>query len=218
MKTFIPTIDTDVPWPDPLPLRRLSQEEHHARFQKYLEAAANSVTFLVPYGLKMEATPDQLNMAASLAIAYAKDPMGTSKKVNTPQKITQMPPAAVREAHRILTTFGHNVVQDALQVRHMVTNKLIEESENPDPRVRLKALELLGKISDVGLFSDKTEVTVTHTTSDELREKLRDKLSRLVDVTPAGTPATEDASFEDAEIVDQDPVHILDTSLWDEET
>jgi len=41
-------------------------------------------------------------------------------------------------------------------------------------------LELLGKISDVGLFTDKTEVTITHRTTDELRESLRSKLSKLV--------------------------------------
>ena len=38
----------------------------------------------------------------------------------------------------------------------MVTNKLVLESENPDPRIRMRALELLGKISDVGLFSEKS--------------------------------------------------------------
>ena len=66
----------------------------------------------------------------------------------------------------------------------MVTNKLVEETENPDPRIRVKALELLGKMSDVGLFTERSEVTVTHQTSDELREKLKEKLLRLKDVTP----------------------------------
>jgi hypothetical protein len=38
----------------------------------------------------------------------------------------------------------------------------------------------LGKISDVGLFTEKTEVTITHRTTDELRESLRSKLAKLV--------------------------------------
>ncbi|MEK9896703.1 MAG: hypothetical protein VW518_09825, partial [Burkholderiaceae bacterium] len=84
-----------------------------------------------------------------------------------------MTPPALALTHKILTTFGHAVAQDAVQIRHMVTNKLIEESENPDPRVRIKALELLGKISDVGLFAEKSEVTITHRTTDELRDRLR---------------------------------------------
>jgi hypothetical protein len=44
----------------------------------------------------------------------------------------------------------------------------------------MKALELLGKISDVGLFAERTEVTVTHQTTDDLRETLRAKLGKLV--------------------------------------
>jgi hypothetical protein len=80
-----------------------------------------------------------------------------------------------------------------------VTNKLIEETENPDPRVRIRALELLGKISDVGLFTEKTEVTITHRTTDELRESLRSKLAKLVN------PADE---AEDAIIIDDDVIDV----------
>jgi hypothetical protein len=76
-----------------------------------------------------------------------------------------------------------------------VTNKLILESDNPDPKVRIRALELLGKISDVGLFSDRTEITITHQSTDELKQTLRDKLNKLrakmdvVDVTPIESKA-----------------------------
>jgi len=69
-------------------------------------------------------------------------------------------------------------------VRHLVMNKLVQETENPDPRIRIRALELLGKITDVGLFTERSEVTVTHQTTDDLREKLRQKLLKLKDVTP----------------------------------
>ena len=51
---------------------------------------------------------------------------------------------------------------------------------NPDPRVRIRALELLGKISDVGLFAEKSEVTITHQSTEELRNKLRSKLAKLI--------------------------------------
>jgi len=96
---------------------------------------------------------------------------------------------------RILKDFGHSIVKSAAQVRHMVTNKLIQETESDDARIRIRALELLGKISDVGLFSDKTEVTVTHQTTDDIRDRLRDKLTKLVE------PEEE---IEDAIIIDVD--------------
>ena len=65
-------------------------------------------------------------------------------------------------------------------MRHTVTNRLLEESQNPDPRIRIRALELLGKHSDVGLFTDRSEVTITHQSTDELKARLRAKLQRLI--------------------------------------
>ena len=90
----------------------------------------------------------------------------------------------------MLKRFSHRVVDDAADVRNFVTNKLILESDNPDPRIRIRALELLGKVGDVGLFTEKTEVTVTHQSTDELREQLREKLAKMVEV------------IDDAEYVD----------------
>ena len=83
-----------------------------------------------------------------------------------------------------------------MQIRHLVTNKLLLETDNPDPRVRIRALELLGKISDVGLFAEKSEVTVTHQSTDDLREKLRMKLTKLVN--------PEDAVVIDGKSIDVD--------------
>ena len=49
----------------------------------------------------------------------------------------------------------------------------------------IRALELLGKISDVGLFTERTEITVTHQSTDDLRTKLREKFNRLKEVEDA---------------------------------
>jgi endonuclease III len=151
------------------------------------------------HGLDVEPTSEDEEIAAKIILAYADDPSKTSKKVST-KRAAALPPAALIMTHNILTQFGHSVVESAVQVRHLVTNKLIEETENPDPRVRIRALELLGKISDVGLFTDKTEVTITHRTTDELRESLRSKLSKLVNLEED----VIDAEFVDPEAIDID--------------
>ena len=70
------------------------------------------------------------------------------------------------------------------------------ESENPDPRIRMRALELLGKISDVGLFSEKSEVTITHQSTDDLREKLKGKLEKLVAGEVVEAPVIVDVKEE----------------------
>jgi hypothetical protein len=56
----------------------------------------------------------------------------------------------------------------------------------------VKALELLGKVSDVGLFTEKQEITVTHQTTDDLRARLRRKLEKLT-----ALPAAEEADYVD---------------------
>jgi hypothetical protein len=94
------------------------------------------------------------------------------------------------------------VVESSLQLRNLVTNKLIIEADNPDARVRMRALELLGKFSDVGLFTEKSEVTITHQTTDDIKEKLRAKLNKLIEPEPE----VEDAIILDHDAIDVDTI------------
>ena len=49
----------------------------------------------------------------------------------------------------------------------------------------MRALELLGKITDVGLFSEKTEITIKHQSTEELEKRLYEKLEKVIDVEEA---------------------------------
>jgi hypothetical protein len=58
-----------------------------------------------------------------------------------------------------------------------------------DPKIEIKALELLGKHSDIGLFTERSEITVHHTTSKGLEDSIKERIKRLMnadvtDVTP----------------------------------
>tara|TARA_R110000787_G_scaffold146818_1_gene260553 strand:- start:1415 stop:1999 length:585 start_codon:yes stop_codon:yes gene_type:complete len=143
------------------------------------QAAKNTALELAEHGLELKPSKEDEDVAAKIALAYADDPEKTSQKA-TNNRIANLTPASLVLTGNILTEFGQSVVESAVSVRHLVTNKLILETENPDPRVRIRALELLGKISDVGLFSEKSEVTVTHQSTDDLKAKLRRKLEKLV--------------------------------------
>jgi hypothetical protein len=99
-------------------------------------------------------------------------------------------PPVVSHLSALLNEYDHSVVRSAAQLRTYITNKLLEETSNPDPRIRLKSLELLGKVSDVGLFTDKTEITMRHKPTEELEQLLRERLTKviegeIVDPTPA---------------------------------
>jgi len=143
------------------------------------QAAKTTALELAEHGLALKPNKEDEDVAAKIAMAYADDPEKTSKKV-TSKRLSSLTPASLVLTGNILTEFGASVVESAISIRHLVTNKLIIETENPDPRVRIRALELLGKISDVGLFAEKSEVTVTHQSTDDLKAKLRRKLEKLV--------------------------------------
>ena len=80
-------------------------------------------------------------------------------------------------------------------------NYLAAVDDTEHAKIRLRALELLGKISDVGLFAEKSEVTITHQSTDDLRANLRKKLEKLVkEVEPDLMPD----NVEEAEWVNVD--------------
>ena len=160
------------------------------------EVACKTAQKLSEHGLDLSPTGEDEDTAAKLALAYADNPEETSKKVTT-KKTATLTPASIVLTNNILQEFGHSVAESATQIRHLVTNKLLMESENADPRIRIRALELLGKISDVGLFAEKSEVTITHQSTEDLRDKLRGKLEKLVNPMDGAV----DAEYEDGEIV-----------------
>jgi hypothetical protein len=169
--------------------------------------AANSALFLAEHGLNIEPTKEDQDVAAKLATAYADNPENTSKKA-TPKRMANLTPASLVLTNSILTEFGQSVVESATQIRHLVTNKLLLETENNDAKIRIRALELLGKVSDVGLFAEKSEVTITHQSSDDLRAKLRGKLEKLVN-------PPED--IEEAVVIDAEPIDVEAELGTDEE-
>ena len=160
-----------------------------------VKAAANTAKELEDHGLDLEPNKEDKDVTARISAVYSGAPEGTSRKI-TNKKLSTLRPASLVLADNVLQEFGRSVVENSMQIRHLVTNKLLLETDNPDPRVRIRALELLGKISDVGLFAEKSEVTVTHQSTDDLREKLRMKLTKLVN--------PEDAVVIDGKSIDVD--------------
>ena len=147
--------------------------------RKRAEAACNTIAVLQEHGLEVGDPDDaERSTAAALSKSYAKDEEKTSTTV-THARTATLTPAVLIQTNAILKEFGQIVATHAAEIRHLVTNKLVLETENADPRIRLKALELLGKISDVGLFADRKEVTVTHHNSIDIKDKLREKLEKL---------------------------------------
>ena len=105
-------------------------------------------------------------------------------------------PTVAKKLSDLLTEYDRQVVGDAVQLRNYVTNKLLEASDSGKVSEKIKALELLGKISDVGLFSEKTEIHINQT-AGTLEHALKDKINRLMGVY--GDHVVE-ADFEEVDI------------------
>ena len=113
----------------------------------------------------------------------------------------------------ILSEYDKQVIDDTAQLRTYITNRLIEESKCGDTKHEIRALELLGKISDVGLFSEKTEINITHTT-DSLQHAIKDKIDRLMGMVGSNV---QDAEFEEVELEEVELEEIESEVAVDEE-
>lgn len=160
------TIEPDLSIPIPLDFIPLQD------FREKAEAACRTAEEI---GIDTTPTEQDKEVAAQAVYDLAEDP-----KNNTKLAQKNFKPAVYYTTKGILDEYSHRVVENAAQIRLLVTNKLILESENPDPRHRLRALELLGKITDVGLFTEKSEVTVNHRSTTDLVDSIRAKIQKLM--------------------------------------
>lgn len=101
-----------------------------------------------------------------------------------PTASTPAKPEPIAQLETMLDDFGWRVVTNAGQVRHLITNKLLALSDHPDPKIQLRAVELIGKIADIGMFVDKQEITLKHTSDEELQKRLREKLGLVIEAQP----------------------------------
>jgi DNA topoisomerase VI subunit B len=91
--------------------------------------------------------------------------------------VKERTPGAVKHLNAILSEYDRELLDVHRRLRNYVTNKLIEDSDDQDPRTRLKALELLGKVSGVGLFSDRIDVSVTTRSVKDIENEIRKTLN-----------------------------------------
>jgi hypothetical protein len=93
-----------------------------------------------------------------------------------------------------VTYYDHQVIQDKVQLRNIAVNTLLEIlDQTDDEKNKLKAAELLGKAGD--LFTDKAEITITHKTSDELKNALRQRIEVLMQMQQNRPPTLSEKAM-----------------------
>jgi hypothetical protein len=114
-------------------------------------------------------------------------------------------PSVAARIGTMLSEYNNHFVADAAQMRLVVTNKLLDLASCGDPRIEIKATEMLGKISDVGLFSEKTEITVTYNKVSDLDEAIKDKIRKMMKLNAIDVPVMDldmKKEFEEPELIE----------------
>ena len=169
-------------------------------FADKLASVANTAELLEALGAPIETTKGTLAEEAELLNA------AINKQSITPLK-TSLP--AALGAGAFLRAYGQSRALDIDEVRAALTNKLLELADCGEIKYELKAIELLGKHSDIGLFTERSEINITHTSAESLENAIKERVKRLlnadvIDMKPLGMDLDEelgiyDADFEEVE-------------------
>jgi hypothetical protein len=148
-------------------------------------------------GAPIEVAPEDFEREKKLLEAVVK------KQDKAP--LTQINTAYAAAA--FLRTYGQTMAVDANQARAAITHKLMEIANCGETKFELKALELLGKHSDIGLFTNKSEITINYKNPEDLENAIKERVKRLlnadiIDVTPLGRDLDEELGI--AELPDEE--------------
>jgi hypothetical protein len=150
-----------------IPLPFDTTPEEIEQFRERAKAAVETIKELIEMGGEVDIDEDDRRSA--------RHAVGSNSI-----KITEQNAGTLVHLEAILSEYDRDLLNSATRLRSYVTNKLLIETVDEDPKVRLKALELLGKTSGVGLFSDRLEVNVTHRTIDQIDNELETLLEKYM--------------------------------------
>lgn len=150
-------------------------------FMDEVAVAAKTAELLEELGAPLEVDPVTYDREKALVEAVAK------RQQTEPLKNY----STALAASGFLKTYGQNLAFDVGQVRAALTNKLLEIANCGETKYELKAIELLGKHSDIALFNERSEITINYNSPDSLEAAIKERVKRLlnadvIDVVPVG--------------------------------
>lgn len=155
--------ETGIPFPfDTTP-------EEIADWRDKAKVAVATIKELIALGGEVEVTEEDRSNARQAAVSDS-----------APLKITEKNAGMLVHLEAILCEYDKDLLNVSSRLRSFVTNKLILETVDADAKVRLKALELLGKVTNVGLFSERLEINVTHRTVEQVDTELEQMLEKYL--------------------------------------
>jgi hypothetical protein len=147
-----------------------------------LSAQVSTANLLAELGVEddNEMVKDQQTAAARKAFGFLTTNADTTEQKTALAQLKT--PAAVRHITGMLAAYDWEFIQQAQEIRGYTVAKLFEETQNPNASIRLKALVALGKVTEIGLFTEKIEVKKEALTDNELDQRIKDKLSKFMGI------------------------------------
>lgn len=105
----------------------------------------------------------------------------TRQDPSSKQKLLQLDlPEEIKSAVGMVTAYQWKFVEQAEELRSMSVAKIVKETDHPDAKVRLKALELLGKVTEVALFTERVQIKNEDVSDEELDARIKEKLGKYM--------------------------------------
>ncbi len=161
-----------------------------ASLESLLDAQAGTTSLLAPlidFNANSEVLTEIDAQSVRSAFAAVTTPEADPRAQKAAVLALKVPPA-VKHLAGMLSQYDWAFVEQAKEIRGYVVAQLLEETKNPDARIRLKALELTGKLTEVGSFMERVTVTKTDASSEELTSRIRDRLAKLL---PPAQPVSD---------------------------
>ena len=93
-------------------------------------------------------------------------------------------PRVIHEVQAYKLALEAEKLRTPRELKALLIHQLVKHSIDEDfpPAQRIKALELIGKLYDVGAFMERKETTITHVKSGDLKAQLLERIKAVVDV------------------------------------
>ena len=167
------------------PLSRVGADE-------LLDAQTATADWLDELGVESDETVNAQVETTNARDAFKAAATAQPPEAQKAQLMQLKTPAAVRHLTGMLTAYDWEFVEQAKELRGYAVAKILEEVENPNANIRLKALGLLGKVTEIGLFTEKIEVKQAESSDAEIEQRIKDKLNRFMGVVDVIDVTTEE--------------------------
>jgi hypothetical protein len=138
-------------------------------------------------------------------------------------------PRIVQHFSSMLHAYNWKFEEQAAQIRAFLVATLLQDAHSPKDTTRLKAIQMLGQVSEIGLFSTKIKLEKPDEPKEgDVDERIREKLKAMrevidvvelkvdeqqnpkVKIMPGGIPDPEYVHFPEKDLVRQDRPEVDD--------